>query len=274
MAVPAELLNSQLLNEQLNSFFFSALLCWYTFGPDELRYSQLMPEKNFMKFYVVSQQTYLKSGLDGYRRNFYKYFPKIANDISLKHIDAINDLVSTGTIEKEALFSNGTVTKLYRTIMKHAVKTVLKMIPTLNLSQATGIYFDDFLDRLEVIAPALKQIINTIQSEESEQNMDKNPIIESLGLDEAAIVQQLDELKIKRIVNRFGRVRKVKSAGAKGKKVVGGKVVTQSSAEKRNRQMGLRQRKRTLASKSAGAKKRSASFAAMGRKKRAKMGVK
>ena len=83
------------------------------------------------------------------------------------------------------------------------------------------------------------------------------------------------EAKIKKIVNRRGKIRKTKSAGKRGKKVDSkGGIVSQTAAEKKNRRMGLIKRKRTVKKISSSKKKRSRRFASMGRAKRKAQNVK
>lgn len=83
----------------------------------------------------------------------------------------------------------------------------------------------------------------------------------------------IQEIRMKKIVNRRGQIRKQKTAGVKGRKVVNGKVTTMSGSEKNSRRRGSIKRTRTLKAKSRSKKRRSALFATAGRKKRAKMGV-
>jgi len=87
-------------------------------------------------------------------------------------------------------------------------------------------------------------------------------------------IEAISELKIRKIVNRKGVITKKKTAGQKGKKIVGGRVKTVSSAEKRNRRLGKIKLKRTLKSKSVSAKKKSIRFAVKGRAKRKSLGIK
>lgn len=83
------------------------------------------------------------------------------------------------------------------------------------------------------------------------------------------------EAKIKKTVNRRGKITKTKSAGKKGKKLnSSGGIVSQSAKEKKNRRMGLIKRKRSVKKISASKKKRSTKFAAAGRAKRQKQNVK
>lgn len=85
---------------------------------------------------------------------------------------------------------------------------------------------------------------------------------------------EISEVRIKKIVNRRGQIRKQETAGVKGKKVENGKIVVVSGDERRAKRVGVLKRRRTLKSKSKAKKRRSALFAAIGRKKRAQMNVK
>lgn len=85
---------------------------------------------------------------------------------------------------------------------------------------------------------------------------------------------KLDEAKIKKIVNRKGQIRKIYTAGQKGKKVdSSGKIVAQTAVEKRNKRLGVIQKKKTMKRISASKKKRSAKFAAAGRNRREKSNI-
>lgn len=96
--------------------------------------------------------------------------------------------------------------------------------------------------------------------------MNKRQIIEELN--------QLLEARIKKTVNRRGKIRKSKTAGRKGRKVSGGKTKTISGQEKRNKRLGNIKKRRTLKKKSSFKKRRSSKFAAAGRKRRKQMGTK
>lgn len=87
-------------------------------------------------------------------------------------------------------------------------------------------------------------------------------------------MSDLGEARIKKIVNRRGQIRKVRTAGRKGKKVSNGRVTTVSGIEKRNQRLGLIKRRRTMKTKGNAAKKRAALFAKRGRARRRQMGVK
>lgn len=90
----------------------------------------------------------------------------------------------------------------------------------------------------------------------------------------AKAIEAIAEIKIRKVVNRKGIVRKIKSAGTKGKKVVGGKVKVVSSAEKKAKRLGGIKKKRTLRSKSASLKKKGIRFAVAGAKKHRSLGIK
>jgi hypothetical protein len=84
----------------------------------------------------------------------------------------------------------------------------------------------------------------------------------------------LEEARIKKIVNRKGQIRKTKTAGKKGKKVdSSGAIVTQSAQEKKNKRIGKIKKKRTMKKVTATKKKRSTRFASMGRAKRKKSNI-
>lgn len=85
---------------------------------------------------------------------------------------------------------------------------------------------------------------------------------------------EFSETRIKKIVNRRGQIRKVKTAGRANKKVVNGRIVVISGVERRNRRLGMLKKRRTLRAKSAALKRRSYLFSKMGRKKRRMMNVK
>ena len=103
------------------------------------------------------------------------------------------------------------------------------------------------------------------------KNITKAEIVEMLH---KKAVEAISEIKIRKIVNRKGKITKRQTAGLKGKKVVGGKVTTQTSAEKKHKKLGQIQKKRTLKKKSQTQKKRSIAFAVKGRAKRAKLNIK
>lgn len=86
-------------------------------------------------------------------------------------------------------------------------------------------------------------------------------------------LQILLEARIKKTVNRKGKIRKSKTAGRKGRKISGGKVKTVSGQEKRKKRLGNIKKRRTLKKKSSFKKRRSSRFAAAGRKKRKQMGT-
>ena len=90
----------------------------------------------------------------------------------------------------------------------------------------------------------------------------------------AKAVEAIDELKIRKVVNRRGIIRKIKTAGTKGKKVVGGKVKVVSSKEMKPKRFGLIKNRQNLRSKSASLKKKATRFAVAGAKKRRSIGLK
>lgn len=100
-----------------------------------------------------------------------------------------------------------------------------------------------------------------------------NIIVESLEQVEYTENEELEEARIKKVVNRRGRITKHETAGVHGRKIENGKVHLISGQEKRAQRMGVIKRRRTLAAKSAGMKRRSALFATLGRRKRAAMRV-
>jgi len=88
------------------------------------------------------------------------------------------------------------------------------------------------------------------------------------------ILEVLNEARIKKVVNRRGKITKKKTAGRKGMKIdASGKKKVIGGLEKRAKRMGSIKRRRTLKRKSSYQKRKSAKFASMGRKRRASMNV-
>ena len=89
------------------------------------------------------------------------------------------------------------------------------------------------------------------------------------------ILEVLNEARIKKVVNRRGRITKKQTAGRKGMKIdSSGKKKVIAGSEKRAKRMGAIKRRRTMKRKSTFKKRKSARFASMGRDKRSKMNVK
>ena len=90
-----------------------------------------------------------------------------------------------------------------------------------------------------------------------------------------SILDFLTEARIRKVVNRRGKITKKQTAGRKGMKIdSSGKKKVVGGTEKRNKRLGQIQRRRTLKKKSSFQKRKSAKFASMGRNRRAKMNVK
>lgn len=85
--------------------------------------------------------------------------------------------------------------------------------------------------------------------------------------------EEISEIRIKKVVNRRGKIRKHQTAGIRGRKITDGKVKLISGNERRQQRLGMIKRRRTLNAKSQGLKRRSALFAKLGRKKRRQMRV-
>jgi len=94
-----------------------------------------------------------------------------------------------------------------------------------------------------------------------------------MKLTKADIIKKLNEFVIKKIVNKKGQITKRKSAGKAGKKYVNGKVVAQTSAEKKNKRLGNIQKKKTMNVKSSTLKKKSIKLTVAGTKKHKKLGI-
>ena len=93
------------------------------------------------------------------------------------------------------------------------------------------------------------------------------------SFEDLGIEYDIQEARIKKVVNRRGQITKHQTAGVAGRKIVNGKVSLITGQEKRAIRLGAISRRRKLKSKSAALRRRSALFAKLGRKKRQKMHV-